>query len=141
MLVFAGVSRKCVTERRLETPLWGGRCAPHLPSREEGRRSRMVASVGRITAGRGYDYLTRDVATSKHDYYTGRGEAPGVWTGRGAGLIGLAGEVDAGDMAVLYGRFVVPSTVGGARLPSGRWQPEEVLGRQVVAKTRADGSV
>ena len=44
----------------------------------------MVASVGRITAGRGYDYLTRDVATSKHDYYTGKGEAPGVWTGRGA---------------------------------------------------------
>ena len=32
----------------------------------------MVASVGRITAGRGYDYLTREVATSKHDYYTGQ---------------------------------------------------------------------
>ena len=101
----------------------------------------MVASVGRITAGRGYDYLTRDVATSKHDYYTGKGEAPGVWTGRGAALLGLAGEVDAEDMAVLYGRFVVPSTAGGTRLPSGRWEPEQVLGRKVVAKTRADGSV
>ena len=101
----------------------------------------MVASVGRITAGRGYDYLTRDVATSKHDYYTGKGEAPGVWTGRGAALIGLAGEVAADDMAVLYGRFVVPSTAGGVRLPSGRWLPEQVLGRKVVAKTRADGSV
>ena len=101
----------------------------------------MVASVGRITAGRGYDYLTRDVATSKHDYYTGKGEAPGVWTGRGAPLIGLAGEVAADDMAVLYGRFVVPSTAGGVRLPSGRWLPEQVLGRKVVAKTRADGSV
>ena len=44
-------------------------------------------------------------------------------------------------MAVLYGRFVVPSTAGGIRLPSGRWQPEQVLGRNVVAKTRADGSV
>src|SRR5215207_4577448 len=104
-------------------------------------RSQMVASVGRITAGRGYDYLTRDVATSKHDYYTGKGEAPGVWTGRGAAGIGLTGQVDADDMAVLYGRFVVPSTAGGTRLPSGRWQPEEVLGRTVVAKTRADGSV
>ena len=100
----------------------------------------MVASVGRITAGRGYDYLTRDVATSKHDYYTGQGEAPGMWTGRGATLLGLAGVVDAEDMAVLYGRFVVPSTAGGTRLSSGRWQPEEVLGRKVVAKTRADGS-
>lgn len=101
----------------------------------------MVASVGRITAGRGYDYLTRDVATSKHDYYTGKGEAPGVWAGRGSALIGLSGEVDAADMAVLYGRFVVPSTAGGTRLPSGRWLPEQVLGRKVVAKTRADGSV
>jgi conjugative relaxase-like TrwC/TraI family protein len=101
----------------------------------------MVASVGRITAGRGYDYLTRDVATSKHDYYTGKGEAPGVWTGRGSALLGLAGEVQAEDMAVLYGRFVVPSTAGGTRLPSGRWQPEQVLGRKVVAKTRVDGSV
>ena len=101
----------------------------------------MVASVGRITAGRGYDYLTRDVATSKHDYYTGKGEAAGVWTGRGASGIGLSGQVEADDMAVLYGRFVVPSTAGGTRLPSGRWQPEEVLGRKVVAKTRADGSV
>ena len=101
----------------------------------------MVASVGRITAGRGYDYLTRDVATSKHDYYTGQGEAAGVWTGRGAALLGLSGEVDADDMAALYGRFVVPSTAGGTRLASGRWQPEVVLGRKVVAKTRTDGSV
>src|SRR3954470_17203227 len=104
-------------------------------------RSHMVASVGRITAGRGYDYLTRDVATSKHDYYTGKGEAPGVWTGRGAGGIGLAGEVAADDMAVLYGRFVVPSTAGGTRLPTGRWAPEQVLGRKVVAKTRDEGSI
>ena len=105
------------------------------------RRPGMVASVGRITAGRGYDYLTRDVATSKHDYYTGRGEAAGVWTGRGSAVIGLSGEVDADDMAVLYGRFVVPSTAGGTRLPSGRWQPEQVLGRKVVAKKRADGTI
>jgi transposase InsO family protein len=78
----------------------------------------MVASVGRITAGSGYDYLTRDVATLKHDYYTGKGEAAGVWAGRGAPLIGLVGEVDADDMAVLYGRFVVPSTAGGTRRAS-----------------------
>ena len=101
----------------------------------------MVASVGRITAGRGYDYLTKEVATSKHDYYTGAGEASGQWAGRGAGLLGLAGEVDADDMAHLYGRFVVPSTAGGTRLPSGRWEHEQVLGRKVTARVRADGSV
>jgi len=81
-----------------------------------------------ITAGRGYDYLTKEVATSKHDYYTGAGEAPGQWAGRSAALLGLSGEVDADEMAVLYGRFVVPSTAGGTRLPSGRWEPEQVLG-------------
>lgn len=68
--------------------------------------------------GQGYDYLTKEVATSKHDYYTGAGEAPGRWAGRSAGLLGLSGEVDANDMAMLYGRFVVPSTAGGRWLPS-----------------------
>ncbi len=93
----------------------------------------MVASVGVITAGRGYDYLTKDVATSRHDYYTGTGEAPGQWAGRSAALLGLSGEVDADDMAVLYGRFVVPFTAGGPQ--------ESVLGRSVSARVRADGSV
>lgn len=101
----------------------------------------VVASVGRITAGAGYDYLTKEVATSKHDYYTGAGEAPGQWTGRGAGLLGLAGEVDADDMAALYGRFVVPSTAGGTRLPSGRWEPEQILGRKVSNRVRSDDTV
>src|SRR3712207_3452273 len=99
--------------------VWG--CTARLPTPGREDVEQMVASVGRITSGTGYDYLTREVATSKHDYYTGKGEAPGMWTGRGAGLIGLAGEVAAEDMAVLYGRFVVPSTAGGIRLPSGRW--------------------
>ena len=101
----------------------------------------MVASVGRITAGAGYDYLTREVATSRHDYYTGRGEAPGVWAGSGLPELGLSGEVDAGVMAVLYGRFVDPRTTGGVRLAAGRMLPEVVLGRQVSTRTRADGSV
>ena len=96
---------------------------------------------GTVPAGRGYDYLTREVATSKHDYYTGKGEAAGVWSGRGATVLGLSGDVNADDMAVLYGRFVVPSTAGGTRLPSGRWESEQVLGRKVVAKTRVGGSV
>jgi len=70
----------------------------------------MVASVGRITAGRGYDYLTREVATSRHDYYTGTGEAPGVWAGSGRAELELDGVVDADDMAALYGSFIDPRT-------------------------------
>lgn len=101
----------------------------------------MVASVGRITAGRGYDYLVRDVATSKHDYYTGRGEAPGVWSGAGCALIGLSGEVTAAEMDALYGRFVVPSTAPSGIAPDGTLRKEVVLGRRVSARVRADGSV
>ena len=61
----------------------------------------MVASVGRITAGTGYRYLADEVATSKHDYYAGRGEAPGVWAGSGSAELGLAGVVDVFDMDAL----------------------------------------
>ena len=61
-------------------------------------------SLHKITAGSGYDYLTRQVAaldsTEKGDtglasYYTQRGETPAVWVGTGmAGIYGL----DAGDV-------------------------------------------
>ena len=60
-------------------------------------------SIHKLTAGSGYDYLTRQVAaldaTAKGhiglaSYYTERGESPGVWVG--AGLAGIDG-LDAGD--------------------------------------------
>ena len=57
-------------------------------------------SIHKLTAGSGYDYLTRQVAaldaTEKGhlglaSYYTERGEAPGVWLGSGmAGIGGLS---------------------------------------------------
>ena len=49
-------------------------------------------SVHKLTAGSGYDYLTRQVAaldatekghTGLASYYTERGETPGVWIGSG----------------------------------------------------------
>jgi conjugative relaxase-like TrwC/TraI family protein len=60
-------------------------------------------SLHKLTAGSGYDYLTRQVAaldaTEKGHvglaaYYTERGESPGVWVG--SGMDGIDG-VDAGD--------------------------------------------
>ena len=93
--------------------------------RPRAHRAPMVASVGRITAGTGYRYLADEVATSKHDYYAGRGEAPGVWAGSGCAELGLNGVVDVSDMDALYGRFVDPRTAGGA---------EVVLGRKVSAR-------
>ena len=56
-------------------------------------------SLHKLTAGSGYDYLTRQVAaldaTEKGhiglaSYYTERGESPGVWIGSGMdGIDGL----------------------------------------------------
>ena len=61
-------------------------------------------SIHKLSAGSGYDYLTRQVAAldATHkghvglaSYYTERGETPGVWVGSGmAGIDGL----DAGDV-------------------------------------------
>ena len=72
-------------------------------------------SIHKLTAGSGYDYLTRQVAaldatekghTGLASYYTARGETPGVWIGSGmAGIDGLdAGDVVTADqMQALFG--------------------------------------
>ena len=72
-------------------------------------------SVHKLTAGSGYDYLTRQVAaldatekghTGLASYYAERGETPGVWIGSGMdGIDGLtAGDpVTAEQMRALFG--------------------------------------
>ncbi len=72
-------------------------------------------SIHKLTAGSGYDYLTRQVAaldatekghTGLASYYTERGETPGVWIGSGMdGIDGLtAGDpVTAEQMRALFG--------------------------------------
>ena len=97
----------------------------------------MVASVGRITAGHGYGYLMDAVATSRHDYYTGAGEAPGVWSGSARSELGLEGVVDRDDMAALYGRFVDPRTRENCRRgPDGRPLPEVIVGEGLRLEPR-----
>ena len=59
---------------------------------------------------RGVCYYLEKVANSRDDYYIGRGEAPGVWLGRGTAGLGLSGAVDADDyLAVMDGRSPVDS--------------------------------
>jgi hypothetical protein len=72
-------------------------------------------SVHKLTAGSGYDYLTRQVAaldatgkghTGLAAYYTERGESPGVWIGSGMdGIDGVAAgdDVTAEQMRALFG--------------------------------------
>jgi TrwC relaxase len=72
-------------------------------------------SIHKLTAGSGYDYLTRQVAaldstekghTGLASYYAARGETPGVWIGSGLdGVDGLAAgdPVTAEQMRALFG--------------------------------------
>ncbi|CAN5845790.1 hypothetical protein BH23ACT10_BH23ACT10_35220 [soil metagenome] len=58
----------------------------------------MVASVAAIRAGdagASVAYYVDQVSRDRHDYYAGRGEAPGVWHGAFAEQLGLSGEVTA----------------------------------------------
>jgi hypothetical protein len=75
----------------------------------------VTMSLHKLTAGSGYDYLTRQVAaldatekghTGLAFYYTERGESPGVWIGSGMdGIHGLAAAdpVTAAQMRALFG--------------------------------------
>jgi hypothetical protein len=77
-------------------------------------------SIHKLTAGSGYDYLTRQVAAldatvkghgGLASYYTERGETPGGWIGSGlAGIDGLnAGDaVTAEQMRALFGAGMHP---------------------------------
>lgn len=77
-------------------------------------------SMRRLTAGSGYDYLTRQVAamdstekghTSLASYYSEKGEVPGRWVGTGmAGIDGLnVGDiVTAEQMQSLFGAGLHP---------------------------------
>jgi hypothetical protein len=80
----------------------------------------VTMSIHKLSAGSGYDYLTRQVAaldaTAKGhvglaSYYTERGESPGSWIGSGlAGIAGLnAGDpVTAEQMRALFGAGMHP---------------------------------
>jgi conjugative relaxase-like TrwC/TraI family protein len=80
-------------------------------------------SIHKLSAGSGYDYLTRQVAaldaTEKGhiglaSYYTERGESPGVWIGAGmAGIDGLniGDAVTAEQMRALFGAGMHPLAV------------------------------
>jgi len=74
-----------------------------------------VMSMHKLTAGSGYDYLTRQVARNDStvpgtsplaDYYDEKGESPGVWVGSGlAGIDGLAeGDTVTAEQISLHSR-------------------------------------
>jgi conjugative relaxase-like TrwC/TraI family protein len=93
----------------------------------QGVAAGVVAVVLKITTGYSPDYLLKEVATGRENYYTGAvaaGEPPGRWWGSGAELLGLRGLVDAQDMRGVYERFLDPRTAV-FKDPS-RWDEEGV---------------
>ncbi|SOC49459.1 DNA primase, catalytic core [Blastococcus aggregatus] len=102
-------------------------------------------SLHKLTAGDGYTYLTRQVAAldaterghaGLGDYYSHRGESPGVWTG--SGLTGLpavsAGQpVDEAQMKALFGE--------GRHPDAERLEREELAAGRTPEQARAAGAL
>jgi conjugative relaxase-like TrwC/TraI family protein len=74
----------------------------------------VVLSVGRVGAG-GARYYASQVAASPLAYYSGAGEAPGVWVGDGAADVGLSGRVDEATL----GGFLAGNAPDGTVLAGG----------------------
>jgi len=85
----------------------------------------VAIGMQKLSAGSGYEYLTRHVAAldatgrghgTLADYYSARGESPGRWYGGGLAGVGLApgDEVRAEQMKLLFGAGLNPVT--GERL-------------------------
>jgi conjugative relaxase-like TrwC/TraI family protein len=68
------------------------------------------------------EYVLEQVAGGLEDYYLGSGEAPGVWSGRLASQLGLAGVVEADALRALIDRRHPDDgeALGGAKQPTVR---------------------
>ena len=101
-------------------------------------------SLHKLTAGSGYDYLTRQVAamdatdkghTGLASYYTEKGETPGVWLG--SGMDGIEG-LNAGDIVTADH---MQSLFGSGHHPLATQRTKELdlrIGREVARPTEAE---
>jgi conjugative relaxase-like TrwC/TraI family protein len=79
-----------------------------------------MLSIGKLGAGQ-ERYYTERVAGGAEDYYSGRGEAEGYWTGSAAVDLALDGKVDPeGLTAMLTGRHPATGAPLGLRHVAGR---------------------
>ena len=107
-------------------------------------------SLHKLTAGDGYTYLTRQVAAydatsrgydSLGAYYAEKGEAPGVWLGRGLSTVPefpLGRQVTEAQMVALFGEGRHPNAaqIEGALLAAGRGEWEIDAGSRLGAPFR-----
>ena len=101
---------------------------------------RIGTRVLRITKLADAEYLIAQVALGIDDYYVGAGEAPGVWQGRLAAELGLAGVVEADALrSVLLGRDPATDAVlvtGGRRRTVTAFDVTFSAPKSVLCRTR-----
>jgi len=103
-------------------------------------------TIHKLTAGDGYSYLTRQVAggdvqrergQSAAEYYTAKGNPPGVWAGRGAPLLSLAGEqVSERQMFYLFGLGMHPDAerIAEAHIAAHKDEVRSARGIEVLVR-------
>ncbi|HET6563164.1 MAG TPA: MobF family relaxase, partial [Marmoricola sp.] len=106
-----------------------------------------MMTVHKLTAGDGYTYLTRQVASADEarapgqslaDYYTARGNPPGVWLGGGARSLGVEGaSVSEAQMKALFGEGRHPDR--DAMVAAGTPEDRTRLGAGYPRLNGADG--
>src|SRR4029450_2856260 len=81
--------RRCRLARRQDA---GPDPATHLLT-----SGRIVLTIAKLGVGQESYYLSKG-GGGIEDYYSGNGEVPGSWVGRGAARLGLSGEVAGGEL-------------------------------------------
>lgn len=105
-------------------------------------------TIHKVSAGDGYDYLTRQVAVADQDlakgqdlagYYTASGEPPGMWAGQGCRDLGVSGIVRDDQMQSLWGEGYHPDADILGPLPLGRAFPTFSKGATPYSKSYMAG--
>lgn len=78
----------------------------------------------RVNAGHDIEYPLRTAGSAAGYYLQDGKEPPGQWAGKGAGALGLTGQVDPGVYRNLFGKLITPT---GEKLYTGR-PPRYVTG-------------
>src|SRR6478752_6573463 len=101
-------------------------------------------TIHKVSAGDGYDYLTRQVAVADQDlakgqdlaaYYTASGEPPGIWAGQGCRDLGVSGVVRDDQMQSLWGEGYHPDADILGPIPLGRAYPTFAKGSTPYSKS------
>ena len=107
----------------------------------------MVLSIGKLAMGQ-ERYYEQQVAQGLDDYFTGRGESPGRWLGRGASVLGLRGTVEDGELSMLMqgrdprtGRMLREQPVRVAALDLTFSAPKSVSVLHAVADERLSAAL